>query len=60
MFNESLDPKEPGVAIMVAYDGKRFIGKGFGISNIETKEPITKSTNMEMAYVSKQFTDLTV
>lgn len=60
IFNENIDPSEPGVAVLIAYDGKMLIGKGYGIRNLETKEPITKSTNMEMGSVSKQFTALAI
>jgi len=60
IFNKSINPNEPGVAILIAYDGKMLIGKGYGVKNLETKEPITKSTNMEMGSVSKQFTALAI
>ncbi|MBB5287651.1 CubicO group peptidase (beta-lactamase class C family) [Rhabdobacter roseus] len=60
ILNESIDPNKPGLAILIAYDGKMLIGKGYGVRNLETKEPITKSTNMEMASVSKQFTALAI
>jgi len=60
IINESIDPNEPGLSILIAYDGKMLIGKGYGVRNLETKEPITKSTNMEMGSVSKQFTALAI
>lgn len=60
IVNESINANDPGIALLVAYDGKMLIGKGYGIRNLETKEPITQSTNMEMASVSKQFTALAI
>jgi CubicO group peptidase (beta-lactamase class C family) len=60
VLNVSLNPDEPGVALLVAYDGEMLIGKGFGVRDIETAEPLTASTNMEMASVSKQFTALAI
>jgi len=60
IVNESIDVNEPGIGLLVAYDGKMLIGKGYGVRNLETKEPITRSTTMEMASVSKQFTALAI
>ncbi len=60
ILNTDLNANEPGVALLISYDGKMLIGKGFGLRNIDTKEPITASTNMEMASVSKQFTALAI
>lgn len=60
LFNSEIAENEPGAAILVSYDGKMIIGKGYGLRDMESKEPITKSTNMRMGSVSKQFTALTV
>lgn len=60
LFNAYIKPDEPGAALMVAYDGEMLIGKGYGVRDLQTKAPITKSTNMRMASVSKQFTDLSL
>lgn len=60
LFNEKIDSNAPGAALLVSYDGKMLIGKGYGLRDLETKERITKSTNMRMASVSKQFTDLSL
>jgi CubicO group peptidase (beta-lactamase class C family) len=60
LFNSNIDENEPGAAILMSYDGKMLIGKGYGTRNLDTKEPITKSTNMELASVSKQFTALAI
>ncbi len=60
LFHSNIESIGPGAALMVAYDGQLLIGKGYGLRNLETKEPITPSTNMRMGSVSKQFTDLAV
>ncbi len=60
IISESLNPNEPGIAVLVAYNGEMLIGKGYGVSDIETADPLTASTNMEMASVSKQFTALAI
>jgi len=60
LFNAEIGVSEPGAALLVSYDGEMIIGKGYGLRSIEDKEPITKSTNMRMGSVSKQFTALAV
>ena len=60
LFNSNIKENEPGAALLVSYNGQMIIGKGFGLRDLGTKEPITKSTNMRMGSVSKQFTALTI
>lgn len=60
LFDAHINLDAPGAALLVSYDGKMLIGKGYGLRDLETKEPITKNTNMRMASVSKQFTDLSL
>lgn len=60
LFNTYISPDDPGAALMVAYDGEMLVGKGYGIRDLESKAPITKNTNMRMASVSKQFTNLSL
>lgn len=60
LFNLHIKNNEPGAAVMISYNGKMIIGKGYGLRNINSQEPITKNTNMRMASVSKQFTALTL
>lgn len=60
LFNAHIGENEPGAAILVSYDGQMIIGKGFGLRDLESKQPITASTNMRMGSVSKQFTALTI
>lgn len=60
LFNSEIDDDEPGAAVLISYDGEMIIGKGYGLRNVETKQPITVTTNMRMASVSKQFTALCI
>jgi len=60
LFNAEVGANEPGAALLVSYDGKMIIGKGYGLRDLESKQPITASTNMRMGSVSKQFTALTI
>lgn len=59
-FNAEIGENEPGAAILVSYNGKMIIGKGYGLRDLESKQPITASTNMRIASVSKQFTALAI
>jgi CubicO group peptidase (beta-lactamase class C family) len=60
LFNANITADAPGAALLVAYDGKMLIGKGYGLRDLKTKQPVTENTNMRMASVSKQFTDLSI
>lgn len=60
LFKAYINTDAPGAALLVSYDGEMLIGKGYGLRNLITKEPITNNTNMRMASVSKQFTDLSL
>ena len=60
IFNAHISENEPGAAILVSYEGQMIIGKGFGLRDLDGKKPITKSTNLRMGSVSKQFTALTI
>ncbi len=60
LFNQNIDANGPGAALLVSFEGEMLIGKGYGLRDLETKAPITPATNMRMASVSKQFTDLCI
>lgn len=45
----------PGLAVGVVYDNEVIYTKGFGVKNIETKEPINEYSLFYMASVSKTF-----
>jgi CubicO group peptidase (beta-lactamase class C family) len=60
LFNSKIGAYEPGAAIGIAYGQEMIFGKGYGLRDLESKEPITITTNMRMASVSKQFTALCI
>ena len=45
-----------GVGIAIVKDGKIIYNKGFGVKNIETKQPVDAYTNFAIASNSKAFT----
>ncbi len=55
-FGELTVKKLPGVAVLVARDGKIAFQGGFGLANVETKEPVTPETKFRIGSISKQFT----
>lgn len=53
--------KIPGIAVSISYKDKLIYSKGFGTSNIETKEPINPSkTKFRIASMTKSLTALTI
>jgi CubicO group peptidase (beta-lactamase class C family) len=51
--------RTPGVALGVISDGKVVYAKGFGVSNIETGQPVTPDMLFRIGSVTKMFTGLT-
>ena len=45
----------PGLAVAVVREGKVIKAAGYGVANLETKEPVTPNTVFKIASVSKQF-----
>lgn len=50
----------PGAAVIVIQDGKILVKKGYGLANLETKQPITPDTAFRLASVTKQFTAMAI
>jgi len=46
----------PGLAIAIVKDGKVVVMKGYGVSDIQTKEPVTENTLFMIASNTKLFT----
>jgi CubicO group peptidase (beta-lactamase class C family) len=46
----------PGLAVVIVKDGKIVLAKGYGVKNIETKEPVDANTLFFIASNSKLFT----
>lgn len=46
----------PGAAISIVKNGEIVFKKGYGVANLETKTPVTSSTNFNICSMTKQFT----
>ncbi len=55
VFNSFFKAGEPGGAVLIAKDDKVVYQKGFGIADINTKEPITAKTLFNIGSISKTF-----
>ena len=55
LFGELYPADEPGAAVLILKGDDIIYEKGFGIADIETKEPVTGKTFFNIASVSKQF-----
>jgi CubicO group peptidase (beta-lactamase class C family) len=53
-------PNEPGASVLVYKNNKIVFKRGYGLSNINTKEPIKPSSNFRLASVTKQFTAMSI
>lgn len=55
VFDSAFRAAEPGGAVLIAKDGKIIYEKGFGVADINTKEPITGKTLFNIGSISKTF-----
>jgi CubicO group peptidase (beta-lactamase class C family) len=55
LFNSYFKPDEPGGAVLLVKDNKVIYQKGFGIADIDTKEPVTTKTLFNIGSISKTF-----
>ncbi|MBM4003259.1 MAG: serine hydrolase [Planctomycetes bacterium] len=46
----------PGIAVLIARDGKVVFQAGFGFADIESKTPVTPETKFRIGSITKQFT----
>lgn len=51
---------DPGVAILVAKDGKPIYQNAFGLANLELKIPLTTKNVFEVGSITKQFTAVSI
>lgn len=56
IFKDAAQGDSPGIAVLVAKDGKILYEKGFGYANVEDSVPITPETKFRIGSVTKQFT----
>jgi CubicO group peptidase (beta-lactamase class C family) len=53
---ENALPESPGACVLAINDGQVVLKQGFGVADVESRDPCTPATNFRMASVSKQFT----
>lgn len=51
---------QPGLAIGIVYDGELVWGKGYGYTDLETKQPVTLDTRFRIASITKTFTAVAI
>ena len=54
-FKQQVPADEPGVAVLIAKGDSILFSKGYGVSDINTKEPITTRTLFNLGSISKTF-----
>jgi CubicO group peptidase (beta-lactamase class C family) len=60
LFTEFNHAVSPGASVMVIHKGKAIFEKGYGMANLEQKNPCTTNTNFRLASVTKQFTAMAI
>lgn len=56
IMKEYADTSAPGASVLVMVDDSVVFAKGYGLADIEGREPVTTATNFRLASVTKQFT----
>jgi CubicO group peptidase (beta-lactamase class C family) len=60
LFSQEFKDNQPGGAVLVISNGDTIIKKGYGISDINTKEKITPNTLFNVGSISKTFVSNTI
>ncbi len=60
LFSEEFKDNEPGGAVLVVLEGDTIFKKGYGISDINTKEKITPTTLFNIGSITKTFVSNTI
>ena len=56
VFSSLKSATAPGAAVLVIHDGKVFFRKGYGVTDLRTKQAIESNTDFRLASFTKQFT----
>jgi CubicO group peptidase (beta-lactamase class C family) len=60
LFAAEFKASDPGAAVLVMNDGKVIFEKGYGISDIDTKEKVTTETLFNVGSITKTFVSNTI
>jgi len=60
IFADLKSDHAPGAAVLVLRDGRAVFERGYGVTNLHTRDPIDAHTNFRLASVTKQFTAMAV
>ncbi len=55
-FDEAVQGDTPGIAVLVAQNGKILFEKGYGFADVERHVPVTPETQFRIGSITKQFT----
>ena len=55
LYDQLNEKSNPGIAVLVAKDGKTLFEKGYGYANIANKTKITSQTKFRIGSITKQF-----
>ncbi|HYA25138.1 MAG TPA: serine hydrolase domain-containing protein, partial [Terriglobales bacterium] len=60
IFADLKSDHAPGAAVLVLEDGQAVFERGYGVTNLRTRDPIDAHANFRLASVTKQFTAMAV
>jgi CubicO group peptidase (beta-lactamase class C family) len=60
LFAKFSNSQEPGCAVLVIKDGKAVFRKGYGVTDLRSRQPIGPETNFRLASLTKQFTAIAI
>jgi len=60
LLNTIYNNTSPGIGIGIVQDGKTAFTGGYGVNNITTRQPLTATTNFNIASLTKQFTAMAI
>lgn len=60
IFQPLVSPESPGFAVGVIRQGKLIFARGFGLSDLKTRQSISSATNFRLASFTKQFTAMSI
>jgi len=60
IFTSLVNPKSPGLAVLVQRDGRALFRKGYGVRDLRTLKIIDAKTNFRLASCTKQFTAMAI